>query len=262
MGDAFSYQRKWSDAIGYYKKLIKVQKNNANYHYKYGGALAMKAFSVSKLRALTMIGDIKGAFLKAAKLDAKHIDTRWALVEFYVQLPGIFGGSIKKALFFADQLQQLSLVDGYLAKGYIYEYDDDPQLAEMYFKNAIEVGGSIKCYDKLSSLYESQNQPENAITVIEEAHDRHNTNSLNYQIGKVCADYNLQLDKGERCLMAYIKNYTAKDGVPLEWAYFRLAQIYKNRANKPEALRWINKALQTKKDFKQGIAEKNKILGL
>ena len=209
-----------------------------------------------------MIGDIKSSFLRAAKLDLKHIDTRWALVEFYVQLPGIFGGSIKKSLKYADQLQQLSLVDGYLAKGYIYEYDDEPQLAEMYFKKAIKVGGSITCYDKLSSLYESQDQPENAITTIEEAHDRHNTNTLNYQIGKVCADYNIQLDKGERCLMAYIKNYTAKDGVPLEWAYFRLAQIYKNRVNKPEALRWINKALQTKKGFKQGIQEKNKILAL
>ncbi len=83
----------------------------------------MKAFTVSKLSALTMIGDIKGAFLKAAKLDPKHIDTRWALVEFYVQLPGILGGSIKKSLKYADQLQQLSVVDGYLAKGYIYEYD-------------------------------------------------------------------------------------------------------------------------------------------
>ena len=260
MGDAFSYQRKWSQAIGYYKKLVKAEKDNANYHYKHGGALAMKAFTVSKLRALTMISDIKGAFLKAAKLDPKHIDARWALVEFYVQLPGIIGGSIKKSLKYADELQQLSAIDGYLAKGYIYEYDNKPKLAEVYFKKAIKISGSITCYDKLSKLYESQNQPESAITNIEEAHDRHNTNTLNYQIGKVCADYNVQLDKGERCLKTYIKNYTAKDGVPLEWAYFRLAQIYKNRFNKPKALHWINKAVTIRSDFKQAFEEKNKIL--
>ena len=262
MGDAFSYQRKWDKAIGYYKQLKIAEEDNANYHYKYGGAVAMKAFTVSKLRALTMIGDIKSSFLKAAQLDSKHIDARWALVEFYVQLPGILGGSIKKSLKYAGELQQLSMVDGYLAKGYIYEYDDEPKLAEFYFKKAIKIGGSITCYDKLSSLYESQNQPENAITIIEEAHDRHNTNTLNYQIGKVCADYNMQLNKGERCLKSYIKNYTAKDGVPLEWAYFRLAQIYKNRINQPEALRWINKAIETKKGFKQAFEEKSKILAL
>lgn len=262
MGDAFSYQRKWDSAIEFYKQLVKADLDNANYHYKYGGALAMKAFTVSKIRALTMIGAIKGAFLKASQLDSKHIDTRWALVEFYVQLPGILGGSIKKSLMYANELQQLSLIDGYLAKGYIYEYDNEPLLAERFFKKAIEIGGSITCYDKLSRLYESQDQPENAITTIEEAHDRHNTNTLNYQIGKVCADYNLQLDKGERCLKTYVKNYTAKDGVPLEWAYFRLAQIYKNRVNKPEALRWINKAITTRSDFKQAFEEKSKILAL
>ena len=179
-----------------------------------------------------------------------------------MQLPGIFGGSIKKSLHYASELEQLSIVDGYLAKGYIYEYDDTPELAEFYFKKAIEVGGSITCYDKLTSLYESQKQPKNAITTIEAAHEKHNTNTLNYQIGKVCADYNIQLDKGERCLKAYIKNYTAKDGVPIEWAYFRLAQINKNRINKTEALLWINKAIETKKNFKQALEEKSKILEL
>ena len=262
LGDAYGHQKKWNDAIVQYKKLVDAKDDNANYHYKYGGALGMKALEVNKFKALGIIGDIKEAFLKAAELDPKHIDTRWALVELYMQLPGIIGGSKKKSLKYADELEQLSIVDGYLAKGYVYEFDKEPELAESYYKKAIEVGSSLTCYEKLTNLYETEKQPHRAIATIEKAYERHNKNHLHYQIGKISADYNIELDKGERCLKMYIENHSAKDGVPIEWAYFRLAQIQKNRMNKEEALKWIDKALDVRQDFKQAQKEKEKILSL
>ncbi|EDP72137.1 TPR repeat protein [Flavobacteriales bacterium ALC-1] len=243
LGDTYGHQKRWDDAIEQYEKLKDNEPNNANYQYKYGGALGMKALSVSKLKALGIIGDVKRAFLKAAKLDPKHIDTRWALVELYVSLPGIVGGSNSKALKYANELQNLSKVDGYLAKGYVYEYDDEPELAEKYYKLAIKVGGSVTCYEKLTEFYEGQDQPEKAIRNLEEAQKKLQRNAMHYQIGKVCADYNIQLDKGEMCLKTYLSNHSAKDGVPKAWAYYRLAQIYKHKKNKKEALKWINKAI-------------------
>lgn len=262
LGDAYGYQRKWDDAIVYYKKLVEANGNNANYHYKYGGALGMKALLVSKIKALGIIGDVKRSFLKAAELDPQHVDARWALVELYMQLPGIVGGSKSKSLKYAQELEALSKVDGYLAKGYVYEYDNEPELAEKYYLKAIDEGGSTTCFDKLTNLYETNNQPNKAIANIEKAYEKHNRNAMHYQIGKVCADYNIQLDKGEMCLKQYIKNHTAKDGVPIEWAYFRLAQIHKNRSNKIEALKWIDKALAQKSNFPQAKEERAKILKL
>lgn len=256
LGDAYGYQKKWDNAIVQYEKLKDNYPNNANYHYKYGGALGMKALSVSKLKALSIIGDVKSAFLKAAELDSKHIDTRWALVELYVSLPGIVGGSTSKALKYANELENLSTVDGYLAKGYVYEYDDEPELAEKYYKLAIEVGGSVTCYEKLTNFYESQDQPDKAIDNIEKAHGKHQRNAMHYQIGKVCADYNIQLEKGEKCLKAYLSNHSAKDGVPKAWAYYRLAQIYKHKKNKTEALKWIDKAIAGLPDIKVFQEEK------
>jgi tetratricopeptide (TPR) repeat protein len=243
LGDAYGHQKKWDDAIGQYQVLKQKRPNNANYHYKYGGALGMKALSISKIRALGIIGDVKDAFHKAAQLDPKHIEARWALVELYVSLPGVIGGSFSKALSYAEQLEELSKVDGYLAKGYVYEYDDEPELAEKYYRLAIKEGGSVTCYEKLTEFYEGQEQPEKAISNLEEAKQKHQRNAMHYQIGKVSADYNIQLDKGEKCLKAYLSNHSAKDGVPKEWAYYRLAQIYKHRNNSKEALVWIDKAI-------------------
>lgn len=243
LGDSYGHQKKWDEAINEYKILIEKEPNNANYQYKYGGALGMKALSISKLRALGIIGDIKQAFLKAAELDPKHIDVRWALVELYVSLPGIVGGSTSKALGYAEELQNLSKVDGYLAKGYVYEYDEEAELAEKYYRLAIKVGGSVTCYEKLTNFYEAHNQPDKAIGNLEDGQKKLQRNAMHYQIGKVCADYNVQLDKGEKCLNAYLANHSAKDGVPKEWAYYRLAQIHKHKNEKVEALKWIDKAI-------------------
>ena len=243
LGDVYGHQKKWDDAIEQYEELVEKESGNADYHYKYGGAMGMKALSVSKIKALGYIGDVKSEFLKAAELDPKHIDVRWALVELYVSLPGIVGGSFSKALYYAEELEALSKVDGYLAKGYVYEYDDEPDLAEKYYRLAIKVGGSVTCYEKLTNFYEGQKQPDKAIRNMEAAQQKHQRNALHYQIGKVCADYNIQLDKGEKCLNAYISNHSGNDGVPKAWAYYRMAQIHKHKKQKTEALKWINKAI-------------------
>jgi tetratricopeptide (TPR) repeat protein len=222
----------------------------------------MKALNVSKIRAVAFIGDIKSAFLKAAELDPKHINTRWALVELYMQLPGIIGGSKSKSLKYAEELETLSTVDGYLAKGYIYEYDNEPELAEEFYKKAIKIGGSLTCFEKLTNLYESQKQPEKAISNIEEAQTRHKRNALHYQIGKVAAEYNVQLGKGEQCLQTYIKNYSAADGVPKAWAHYRLAQIQKHKGNKSEAIKYIDLAIMALPKIKVFKEEKTDILKL
>ena len=74
LGDSFGFQKKWDDAISAYKRLADKDELNANYHYKYGGALGMKALSSNKLKALMLIDDIKEEFLMAADLDPGHID--------------------------------------------------------------------------------------------------------------------------------------------------------------------------------------------
>jgi len=263
LGDIAGHQKKWYKAIGYYKTLVEAKEDNANYHYKYGGVMGMKALDVNKLRALGMIGDIKRAFKTAAKLDPNHIDVRWALVEFYIQLPGIIGGSEKTALTYANELENLSKVDGYLAKGYIAEYSNRPKDAEILYKNAIEVGGSMTCYQKLTNLYEqTTKEPDKAITNIEDAQTKHKRNGLHYQIGKIAAKYNIELQKGENCLHTYINNYSTNDGVPKAWANYRLAQIHKHKGNRTEALKYIDLAISDLPDIKPFQNEKKAILNM
>ena len=77
LGDIAGYAKDWDTAIEYYKQLVKLEPKNANFHYKYGGVLGMKALDINRLRALSLLGDIKEAFLTAAALDPNHIILHW-----------------------------------------------------------------------------------------------------------------------------------------------------------------------------------------
>lgn len=163
LGDIQCHYKKWEAAVPFYLKLTKLKPINAEFFYKYGGALGMQAKESNKFKALSLIDDVKKAFEKTIALSPSHIGSRWALLEIYIQLPGIVGGSENKAIKYANELLKISPVDGYLAKGHIDEYFNRYIQAEKNYKKAIEIGNSFTTYQKLANLYQyKMKQPEKA----------------------------------------------------------------------------------------------------
>ena len=171
LGDIAGHEKNWDEAIKQYSILKNQFPKTANYWYKYGGAMGMKAKSVNKFKALGMIDDIESSFLKAAELDKKHIETRWALVMLYIELPGIVGGSEKKALKYSDELMELSKVDGHLSKGYIDEYFNRYKKAETNYLKAHEIGNSKTTFQKLYHLYLNKIKDKAKATKLKEQFD-------------------------------------------------------------------------------------------
>lgn len=168
LGDIAGQNKSWDKAIAYYKRLKELKPSEANYYYKYGGALGMKAKDSNKFKALGMIDEVKESFEKAISLNPKHIESRWALIELYIQLPGIVGGSESKAIKYSNELMQLSTVDGYLSRGHIDEFFKRYELAEKQYKKAIELTDSKVSYYKLANLYKNKmKQPDKAKSVLE-----------------------------------------------------------------------------------------------
>lgn len=230
LGDIAAYASDWDKAMDYYKKLVDKNPNSANYNFKYGGSLGRKAQSSNRFRAAMLISDIKSHLHKAAELDPNHIEVRWALVDLYIALPSIIGGSESTARKYANQLLKISELDGYLNLGNIAETFNKHQDAENYYKKALNLNGNHK---KI-----------------------HKQNSINYHLGKVSGVYNLELNSGLDYLNAYIQKHTVKDGIELEWAYLRKAQIYRHLSQKNQAEEWVNKALAANRDFKEAQEEK------
>lgn len=173
IGDIAGHLKDWDKAIFYYQKLKIMKPNEANYYYKFGGALGMKAQTGGKWVAIKLVGDIKESFEKALILNPNHIEARWALIEYYLQLPAFVGGSEKKAQKYSSELLKISPVDGYLSKAHIDEYFKRYKSAEKNYIKAIEISGSKVSYQRLAILYkEKLNQPEKALQVLQEYQEK------------------------------------------------------------------------------------------
>ena len=156
LGDIAGHQKSWDKAIVYYRKLKQLKPSEANYYYKYGGVLGMKAKESNKFAALGMIGEVKASFEKAIELNPKHIEARWALVMIYIQLPGIVGGSETKAIKYSNELLKLSPVDGYLSRGQIDEHFKRYAAAEQQYKKAIAAGSTKTGGQMLDNLHKNK----------------------------------------------------------------------------------------------------------
>src|SRR5690606_29925159 len=83
LGDVAAHASDWETALSHYKILVDSHPNNANYNFKYGGVLGRKAQSVNRFSAALLVSDIKKYLEKAAQLDPRHIEVRWALIDLY-----------------------------------------------------------------------------------------------------------------------------------------------------------------------------------
>lgn len=204
LGDLYGAQKQWNNAIIYYKELAETYPKSANYHYKYGGVLGMKALE-NKLAALGIVGDIESEFKTAASLDAKHVDVRWALVKFYVELPGILGGSYKKAHHYANELKHISTVDYHLTKGFIYEASNDDKDAEKHYKEAVKIGSSALCYTTLITFYLEQSKYAQAYYTAKQAYLKLEDCSFLSTVLKIASEEKIYIDEALQLGSAYVK---------------------------------------------------------
>ena len=222
LGDARAHQKNWNGAIPVYKELMEGQEENADYHFKYAGALAMKVLERPKIQGVFFVAEIKEHFLKAARLDPNHVEVRWALLELHLRLPPFLGGGKGPAQEYALELERISPVDGHLARGHLFENLGNFREAETHYQRAVETGGSLHCFGKLSDLYlHKLRNPMKAIRTMEEALSRHGENSLRLQIGRIAAAHRLIPDKARSHLENYLlelspaEENTAKEAVAL-----------------------------------------------
>lgn len=172
LGDVAGATNKWDVALRYYERLKAEKPNSAEYQFKYGAALGMKAKSISKWKAVGLVDDVEDAFLKSAQLDKSNVETRWALVMLYLELPAIIGGSEAKSQKYAQELMNISKVDGYLARAYIDNYFKRTQKAENNYKKAFEIGKSPVTFQKLYDFYTQQLKDKEKALALKTEFDR------------------------------------------------------------------------------------------
>ena len=200
LGDCYGFIKDWDNAIIQYQKLIELDSDNSVYNYKLGGTLAAKANETNRFKSLSLINKSKKYLLKSVELDNKNKPAMWVLIQIYTELPQLLGGSKSLALQYANELENISLIDGLFAKKYIYDFKNDHKMSNIYLNKIVEN------LDSFNSEYDY--------------------NYLNFSIGELCANNKINLDRGILQLSYYIENFTSRDRSTPDYAYYLLAKIY------------------------------------
>jgi tetratricopeptide (TPR) repeat protein len=87
-------------------------------------------------KAMTMVGDIRGAFEKAVQVEPKNREARFALFGFYSNAPSVAGGGSDKALALAEQTLAQDAALGHYFKGLLLQKQKNNGAAQAEYRQS------------------------------------------------------------------------------------------------------------------------------
>lgn len=103
---------------------------SAKCHHALGIVYGASAQSAGLVNGIKYAGRIKDMFAKAVELDPANFDSRRDLNMFYLQAPGIVGGSVRKAYANADAHAKINATQGAILRAEVHAYDKEFEQAE------------------------------------------------------------------------------------------------------------------------------------
>jgi len=243
-------EKKYDDASDYFEEAVEANDKVADYHNWLGNTYGTIAQDANVFKQGMLAPKMKKAWENAIALDAKNLDARTSLIQYYLQAPGFMGGSVDKAKEVANQIIKIQPAEGHRQLGNVYMHEKKTAEAEKEF---IEMAKADPAYvSGLANFYTGQKQYDKAFTLFEEALKKNPDDYISiYQIGKTSALSGQKLDRGEECLKKYL-TYTPKQNEPSHaGANMRLAQIKEKKGSKAEAKKLFETALKMDNNLKE-----------
>lgn len=97
LGCSYLMLKDHDEAIGYIEEAVELDAENAEYHFKLGQVLGVKAQNSNVIKQAWLASQVKDEFEKALELDPTHLGAQIACINFYIQAPSVMGGDLNKA---------------------------------------------------------------------------------------------------------------------------------------------------------------------
>ena len=254
-------KKEYDDAADYFEEATEASDKEAEYFTWLGDTYGTIAGDANVITQGMLAPKMKNAWEKAITLDPKNLGSRLSLIQYYLQAPGIMGGSVEKAKDVAAQVSKINPAEGHRQLGNIYMKEKNTNEAEKQFILMAKVDPTY--VSGLANFYTGQKQYDKAFQLFEEAIQKNPNDFVSiYQYGRTCAVSGQRLEKGEEYLKKYLTSYSPKSNEPSHaGANMRLGQIYEKKGNKKEAKRLYELAVKADsnlKDAKEGLERVSK----
>jgi tetratricopeptide (TPR) repeat protein len=275
---------------------VSLDGRKAKYHYQLASVCGELADRASLFKKAGLAKRFKEEAEKAASLDPKNVDARFALMEFYRQAPHLMGGDKKKAHEMVRQIVEVDLVRGYLDAAILAQEEKDVSSAEAYYSKALAAGpkdydalvaasdfyrdaahrtdlaerygraavrldpGRAGGYCSLAALYAMQRRWSELDAVLVQS-EKAVPDDLApyYQAGSALLHENLDLPRAERYLRKYLTQQPEGDEPDLAHAHWQLGLVLEKQGRKQDAISEIQMAVQMDRNLKQASKDFNRL---
>ena len=242
------------DAIGVLERAVTQTPKSAEAHFYLATAYATAAQKRGMFGAAGFVSKIKAEYEKAIALNPKYVEARFALVEFYVFVPGIMGGSYPRAFAQAAEIKAMDPIVGHRAFAFIYAQQKKLDLAKKEYADALrEEPGSPKAHSDFGQYL--ANVEKNYAAAFNELETALKLDSnympAFYHLGRTASLANSNLARGEEALKQYIA-YKPKENEPtLASAHYTLGSTFEKQGRREEAKQGYQEALRLNPSLKQ-----------
>ncbi|RHW77901.1 lipopolysaccharide assembly protein LapB [Colwellia sp. RSH04] len=252
---------KLEDALTLFEAITLLEKSTISqdqYYYWLGITNAKLASNASWFKAAGYAIDAKAHFEKAVQLAPQNIRARRGLFRYYLNAPGIAGGSIKKAKKQIAALKEVSHVYADLLALELAQYEKDKAQIAQYANQLITYTHHSEALYKAGMAYQSVGEFDktfsafkNAIVLFDSQQKKElfqfSVLSL-YQFSKTAVIANKHFEAGIETMKRYLNQLIQGSMPERHWAKFRLGQLYWLAGNQTEAERLFNEIKGTYQD--------------
>ncbi|MGH8049180.1 MAG: tetratricopeptide repeat protein [Arenimonas sp.] len=248
-------------AIDSAQKAVKLAPNNSQAHFILGNAYGSRIGQVNMLSQASMSSKIRDAFEKAVALDPNNLDAREGLVQFYLQAPSMFGGSVDKANMQANEIAKRDVVRGHLVRAQVFMSQKNNAAAMKSYEAAYAAKPSDKNIRMAVGIgYQMTERWSDAFKLFRTWVSQDEKAGVAwYQLGRTSAMSGLQIEEGIAALQKYLHMPHAANEPQNKNAYHRLGQLYAKAGKTLEAKAALQAALKLDPKFADAKTELGKL---
>ena len=241
------------DAAEQFEQAIERDDRQSRYFQGLGEAYGSATQDLSFFKQMRLAGKIREAFETAVELDPDNVEARAGLATYYINAPGVAGGSDEKALEQAEEIARRDPYRGHMVRAAVFQSGNDDEAAEREYRAAIEASPDrANAYQALGIFLTSKERFEEAVEVYDSALAAiPDAMGVRYQLGRTASISGQFLERGEAAFIRYLAYQPAPDEPGLDWAHYRLGLIHQHQGRTDDARTQFEQALQLNPDHEE-----------
>jgi tetratricopeptide (TPR) repeat protein len=139
LSDVRLKQKRVKEAIELLERAGKIAPAVASYQSRLGEAISLRIGEVNFMQQAMLAGRMRDAFKRSVEIDPDHVPGYIGLSRYYRNVPAIAGGSLEKAIVYAEEARKRDVFAGTLELGFIAEQQGRLDQALGYYGEALRL---------------------------------------------------------------------------------------------------------------------------